>query len=61
VASGAESGSFVAVAFQPGLSAPEIAARRSGEREGDAAIYAGVTDEGREEAIAKLAEGGFGR
>jgi integrase len=54
--------SFVAVAFEQGLSAPEIAAlARHANAKVTLAIYAGLTDEGREKAIAKLAEGGFGR
>jgi integrase len=54
--------SFVAVAFQQGLSAPEVAklARHANPRV-TLAMYAGLTDEGREKAIATLAQGGFGR
>jgi integrase len=54
--------SFVAVAFEQGLSAPEVAklARHANPRV-TLAMYAGLTDEARDKAIAKLAEGGFGR
>ena len=54
--------SFVAVGFANGLSAPEIAAlARHANAKVTLGIYAGLTDDGREKAVAKLAEGGFGR
>jgi integrase len=54
--------SFVAVAFEQGLSAPEVAKlARHANPKVTLGMYAGLTDEGREKAIAKLAEGGFGR
>jgi integrase len=54
--------SFVAVAFERGLSAPEVAKlARHANPKVTLGMYAGLTDEGREKAIAKLAEGGFGR
>lgn len=53
--------SFVAVGFDQGLTAPEIAtlARHASARV-TLAVYAGLTDEGRDKALAKLAQGGFG-
>jgi integrase len=54
--------SFVAVAFDRGLTAPQVAAlARHANPRVTLAMYAGLTDEGREQAVAKLAEGGFGR
>jgi integrase len=54
--------SFIAVAFEQGLSAPEVAKlARHANPKVTLGMYAGLTDEGREKAIAKLAEGGFGR
>jgi integrase len=54
--------SFVAVAFAHGLTAPQVAAlARHANPRVTLAMYAGLTDEGREQAVAKLAEGGFGR
>jgi integrase len=54
--------SFVAVAFEQGLSAPEVAKlARHANPKVTLGMYAGLTDDGREKAIAKLAEGGFGR
>lgn len=54
--------SFVAVAFEQGLSAQEVAKLvRHANPKVTLGMYAGLTDEGREKAIAKLAEGGFGR
>ena len=53
--------SFVAIAFDKGLTAPEIAAlARHANAKVTLAIYAGITDDGRETAVAKLTEGGFG-
>ena len=54
--------SFVAAAFEHGLSAPEVAqlARHANPRV-TLTMYAGLTDEAREKAIAKLANRGFGR
>jgi integrase len=53
--------SFVAVAFDRGLTAPQVAAlARHANPRVTLAMYAGLTDEGREQAVAKLAEGGFG-
>ena len=54
--------SFVAVGFDKGLSAPEIAAlARHANAKVTLGFYAGLTDEGREQAATKLIEGGFGR
>jgi integrase len=54
--------SFVAVAFDQGLTAPEVAAlARHANARVTLSIYAGLTDEGREQAAAKLIAGGFGR
>jgi integrase len=54
--------SFVAVGFDRGLTAPEIAAlARHANAKVTLGIYAGLTDEGREKAAAKLTEGGFER
>lgn len=52
---------MVAIAFELGLSAPEIAwlARHASARV-TLEVYAGLTDGGRERTAAKLAEGGFG-
>jgi integrase len=54
--------SFVAVAFEQGLSAPEVAmlARRANAKV-TLAVYAGITGDGREKAFAKLAGSGFGQ
>jgi integrase len=54
--------SFVAVGFDHGKSAPEIAALVACHANARVtlAIYAGLTDDGRDKVIAKLAEGGFG-
>jgi integrase len=53
--------SFVAVAFDHGLTAPQVAAlARHANPRVTLSMYAGLTDEGREQAVAKLAEGGFG-
>jgi integrase len=54
--------SFVAVAFDRELTAPEVAMlARHANPKVTLAMYAGLTDEGREKAVEKLAEGGFGR
>ena len=54
--------SFVAVAFDRKLTAPEIAALvRHANPKVTLGLYAGLTDDGRERAVAKLAEDGFGR
>jgi integrase len=54
--------SFVAISFEKGLSAPEIAAlARHANAKVTLGFYAGLTDDGREQAAAKLTEGGFGR
>jgi integrase len=54
--------SFVAVAFDRELTAPEVAAlARHANPKVTLGLYAGLADDGREKAIAKLAEGGFGR
>jgi integrase len=54
--------SFVAVAFDRKLTAPEVAAlARHANPKVTLGLYAGLTDEGRERAAAKLAEDGFGR
>jgi integrase len=53
--------SLVAIAFELGLSIPEVALiARHANPSVTLAIYAGLTKDGREQAIAKLAEGGFG-
>jgi integrase len=53
--------SFVAVGFDAGLTAPEVAAlARHANAKVTLGIYAGLTNDGREKAVAKLAEGGFG-
>jgi integrase len=53
--------SFVAVAFDHGLTAPQVAAlARHANPRVTLAMYAGLTDDAREQAVAKLAEGGFG-
>jgi integrase len=53
--------SFVAVAFERNLTAPEIATlARHANAKVTLSVYAGLTDDGREKAIAKLAESGFG-
>jgi integrase len=53
--------SMVAIAFQLGLSAPEVAtlARHANARV-TLTVYAGLADGGRERAALKLADGGFG-
>jgi len=54
--------SFVAVAFEQGAAGSgDRGARPPREPEGHACMYAGLTGEGREKAIAELTEGGFGR
>ena len=54
--------SLVAIAFELGLSVPEVAlVARHANPSVTLAIYAGLTKDGREKAIGKLAEGGFGR
>jgi integrase len=54
--------SFVAVAFEQGLPVPGIAAlARHANPKVTLGMYAGLTDEGRGQAIAQLTEGGFGR
>jgi integrase len=54
--------SFVAVAFDRKLTAPEVAAlARHANPKVTLGLYAGLTDEGREKAAAKLAEDAFGR
>ena len=53
--------SFVAVGFDKGLSAPQIAAlARHANAKVTLGFYAGLTDKGREFAATKLTEGGFG-
>jgi integrase len=54
--------SMVAIAFELGLSAPEVAvlARHANARV-TLAVYAGLSGDGREKAFAKLADSGFGR
>jgi integrase len=53
--------SLVAIAFDLGLTAPEVAvlARHANARV-TLTVYAGLTGDGREKVVAKLAEGGFG-
>jgi len=53
--------SLVAIALEQGLTAPEVAllARHANARV-TMTVYAGLTRDGREQAAAKLAEGGFG-
>jgi integrase len=54
--------SFVAVAFEQGLSAPEVAMlARHADAKVTLAVYAGITGDGREKAFAKLAGSGSGR
>jgi hypothetical protein len=51
----------VASAFDRELTAPEVAMlARHANPKVTLAMYAGLTDEGREKAVEKLAEGGFG-
>jgi integrase len=53
--------SLVAIAFELGLSLPEVAlVARHANPSVTLAVYAGLTEDGRERAVAKLAEGGFG-
>jgi integrase len=53
--------SFVAVAFDRELTAPEVAAlARHANPKVTLGLYAGLADDGREKAAAKLTEGGFG-
>jgi integrase len=53
--------SMVAIAFELGLTAPEVAVlARHANAKVTLTVYAGLTDDGRERASSKLAEGGFG-
>lgn len=53
--------SLVAIAFEHGLSAPQVALlARHANAKVTLAVYAGLIEDGREQALAKLAEGGFG-
>jgi integrase len=53
--------SLVAIAFEHGLSAPEVAVlARHANPNVTLAIYAGLTGDGRDRAVAKLTAGGFG-
>jgi integrase len=53
--------SFVAVAFDRKLTAPEVAAlARHANPKVTLGLYAGLAEDGREKAVAKLAEAGFG-
>jgi integrase len=53
--------SLVAIAFELGLSAPEVALlARHANAKVTLTIYAGLSGDGRAKAITKLAEGGFG-
>ena len=53
--------SLVAIAFENGATAPEVAElARHANPNVTLAIYAGLTSDGRQRATAKLAEGGFG-
>jgi integrase len=53
--------SMVAIAFELGLTAPEVAVlARHANAKVTLTVYAGLTDGGRERASNKLAEGGFG-
>jgi integrase len=54
--------SMVAIAFELGLTAPEVAVlARHANAKVTLTVYAGLTDGGRERASSKLAEGGFGK
>lgn len=54
--------SFVAVGFECGLSAPVIAAlARHANAKVTLGMYAGLTDQGREQGVAQLAASGFGQ
>ena len=51
----------MAVAFELGLTAPEVAAlARHASAKVTLTVYAGLSDEGRNGAVSKLTEGGFG-
>jgi integrase len=53
--------SLVAIAFELGLSAPEVAVLvRHANPRVTLTVYAGLSGDGRDKAVAKLAEGGFG-
>ena len=53
--------SLVANAIEQGLTAAEVAAiARHANAKVTMTVYAGLTEGGRERAVAKLAEGGFG-
>ena len=53
---------FVALALASGASLPETAAlARHANARVTAQVYAGITDDGRTKAAAKLVEAGFGR
>ena len=53
--------SLVAIAFEHGLTAPEVAVlARHANAKVTLTVYAGLTGDGRDKAVAKLAEGGFG-
>jgi integrase len=53
--------SLVAIAFDLGLSAPEVAAvARHANAKVTLTVYAGLAVDGREKAVSKLAAGGFG-
>ena len=53
--------SLVAISFELGLTAPEVAVlARHANAKVTLTVYAGLTGDGREKAVAKLAEGGFG-
>jgi integrase len=53
--------SLVAIAFELGLTAPEVAVlARHANAKVTLTVYAGLTGDGRDKAVAKLAEGGFG-
>lgn len=53
--------SLVAIAFEQGLTAPEVAVlARHANAKVTLTVYAGLTGHGREKAAAKLAAGGFG-
>ena len=54
--------SLVAIAFEQGLSAPEVAVlARHANAKVTLAVYAGITGDGRGKAFAKLAGSRFGR
>jgi integrase len=53
--------SLVAIAFDQGLSVPEVTAlARHGNPRVTLTVYAGLVDDGREKAVAKLTKDGFG-